>query len=134
MGTQIKAKYDGMCKLCGEEWSVGESIFYQKEPKAICRAKDCFEGQGGEFTPFKAGQKTLTGGYYGKTPIITKLPDVEVSTEVKKITEYWGQFFLVAHHKTKAVYPDEDVNGDRFGQIRSKMMDQLMSLIQMVKE
>ena len=62
MGTQIKAKYDGMCKLCGEEWSVGESIFYQKEPKAICRAKDCFEGQGGEFTPFKAGQKTLTGG------------------------------------------------------------------------
>ena len=134
MGTKIKGKYAGTCKICGSDWQVGEDIFYQKEPKAICADKECFEQQGGKFTPFKSGQTTLTGGTYGRAPIITKLPDVEISDDVKKITEYWDQFFVVAHHKTKAVYPQEAVNGDRFGQIRSKMMDQLMSLIQMIKE
>ncbi len=133
MGTKISAKYDGQCKICGDSWQVGEDIFYQKEPKAICGDKECFEEQGGKFTPFKS-QTKLGGGWAGKTPIITKLPEAEISDEVKKITEYWDQFFVVAHHKTKAVYPQEDVNGDRFGQIRSKMMDQLMALIQMVKE
>jgi hypothetical protein len=131
MGTKITAKYNGQCKICGDEWNVGESIFYQKEPKAICGDKECFEEQGGNFTPFKS-QSNFSGGF--RTPIITKLPEVEISDDVKKITEYWDQFFGVAHHKTKAVYPDEDVNGDRFGQIRSKMMDQLMALIQMIKE
>ena len=53
---------------------------------------------------------------------------------IKKITEYWDQFFLVAHHKTKAIYPQEDVNGDRFGQIRSKMMDQFMGLTNMLNK
>ena len=134
MGTKIKGKYAGTCKICGSDWQVGVDIFYQKEPKAICADKECFEQQGGKFTPFKSGQTTLTGGTYGRAPIITKLPDVEISDDVKKITEYWDQFFVVAHHKTKAVYPQEDVNGDRFGQIRSKMMDQLMALIRMVKE
>ena len=132
MGTKIQAKYNGQCKICGDEWNVGESIFYQKDPKAICGDKQYFEEQGGTFTPFKS-QTTFSGGF-NKVPIITKLPDVEISDEVKKITEYWDQFFLVAHHKTKAVYPQEDVNSDRFGQIRSKMMDQLMALIRMVKE
>ena len=131
MGTKISAKYNGQCKICGDSWQVGDNIFYQKDPKAICGDKECFEEQGGKFTPFKA-QGSF--GSYVKTPIITKLRDVEISDEVKKITEYWDQFFLVAHHKTKAVYPQEDVNGDRFGQIRSKMMDQLMALIRMVKE
>jgi|TARA_R110000824_G_scaffold8714_3_gene39427 hypothetical protein len=130
MGTKIKAKYEGMCKICGDEWNVGSDIFYQKDPKAICGSKECFEEQGGKFTPFKS--QTSFSGF--RTPIITKLPEVDISDDVKKITEYWDQFFVVAHHKTKAVYPSEDVNGDRFGQIRSKMMDQLMSLIQMIKE
>ena len=43
MGTKITAKYNGQCKICGDEWNVGESIFYQKEPKAICGDKECFE-------------------------------------------------------------------------------------------
>jgi hypothetical protein len=122
MGTKITGKYAGNCKICGSDWKVGEQIFYQKDPKAICVDKECFEEQGGKFTP------------YSKTPIITKLPDVEVSDDVKKITEYWDQFFLVAHHKTKAIYPQEDVNGDRFGQIRSKMMDQFMGLTNMLNK
>tara|TARA_R110000787_G_scaffold214765_2_gene323918 strand:+ start:97 stop:507 length:411 start_codon:yes stop_codon:yes gene_type:complete len=136
MGTKITGKYAGNCKICGSDWRVGEQIFYQKDPKAICVDKECFEEQGGKFTPY-SGQGTLTnstGGGWGKTPIITKLPDCEISDEVKKITEYWDQFFVVAHHKTKSVYPQEDVNGDRFGQIRSKMMDQFMGLTNLIKE
>ena len=123
MGTKITGKYAGNCKICGSDWKVGEQIFYQKDPKAICIDKECFEEQGGKFTPY-SGQGTLTNstGGWGKTPI------------VKKITEYWDQFFLVAHHKTKAIYPQEDVNGDRFGQIRSKMMDQFMGLTNMLNK
>ncbi len=121
MGTKITGKYAGNCKICGSDWRVGEQIFYQKEPKAICIDKECFEEQGGKFTPYKQ-QGTLTNaGGWGKTPIITKLPDCEISDEVKKITEYWDQFFVV-------------VNGDRFGQIRSKMMDQFMGLTNLIKE
>ena len=35
MGTKIKGKYAGNCKICGSDWRVGEEIFYQKDPKAI---------------------------------------------------------------------------------------------------
>ena len=89
MGTKIKGKYAGQCKICGSDWNVGDDIFYQKEPKAICADKECFEEQGGKFTPYKQ-QGTLTSGTggWGKSPIITKLPDVEITDEVKKITEY----------------------------------------------
>jgi hypothetical protein len=133
MGTRIKGKFAGQCKICGSDWRVGDDIYYQKEPKAICADKECFEEQGGKFTPYKQ-QGTFSSGGWGKTPIITKLPEVEVSDDVKKITEYWDQFFLVAHHKTKSIYPQEDVNGDRFGQIRSKMMDQFMGLTNMINK
>jgi len=40
MGTKITAKFEGTCKNCGADWSVGEEIFYQKTPKAICIAND----------------------------------------------------------------------------------------------
>ena len=76
MGTKITGKYAGNCKICGSDWKVGEQIFYQKDPKAICVDKECFEEQGGKFTPY-SGQGTLTNNTsWGKTPIITKLPDV----------------------------------------------------------
>ena len=125
----MQGKYAGSCKVCGSDWSVGDEIYYQKDPKAICSDKECFEQQGGRYTPFK-GQTTL----YGSKPIVTRLPDVTISDEVKQITEYWDQFFVVAHHKVKDVYPDEDVHGDRFGQIRSKMIDQMVALTALVKE
>ena len=96
MGTKIKGKYAGQCKICGSDWKVGEDIFYQKDPKAICSDKECFEEQGGKFTPYST-QGTLTSSTTGG----------------------WGQ---------------EDVNGDRFGQIRSKMMDQFMGLTNLIKE
>ena len=47
MGSKITAKYSGMCKICGSDWNVGQIIFYQKQPKAICSDSECFNEQGG---------------------------------------------------------------------------------------
>jgi hypothetical protein len=132
MGTKIKGKYAGDCKICGSDWRVGDDIFYQKEPKAICADKECFEEQGGKFTPYTK-QNTFSGGGYGRTPIITKLPECDVSDSIKQTSEIWDQFFVVAHHRVKDLYPQEDVTSDRFGQIRSKMMDQFMKIAQLNK-
>ena len=119
MGTKIKAKYDGLCKICGADWIVGDSIFYQKNPKAICSDEKCFNQQGGTISSFNSyGNKSDV--------IITKIPDVDVSDSVKQVAEVLQQFVVVAHHLTKSMYPELDVNTHVFGQIRSKMIDQLL--------
>jgi hypothetical protein len=127
MGTKIKAKYDGLCKICGADWIVGDSIFYQKNPKAICSDEKCFNQQGGTISSF--------GSYANKSDvIITKIPDVEVSDSVKQVAEVLQQFVVVAHHLTKSMYPELDVNTHVFGQIRSKMIDQLLYCTEIQKE
>jgi hypothetical protein len=120
MGTKIKAKYDGLCKICGTDWIVGDQICYQKNPKAICGDENCFKQQGGTISSF--------GSYGAKKDdvIITKIPDVDVSDSVKQVAEVLQQFVVVAHHLTKSMYPELDVNTHVFGQIRSKMIDQLL--------
>ena len=127
MGTKIKAKYDGLCKLCGSDWIVGDNIFYQKNPKAICADEKCFNQQGGTLSSF--------GSYGNKSDvIITKIPDVTVSDSVKQVAEVLQQFVVVAHHLTKSMYPELDVNTHVFGQIRSKMIDQLLYCTEIQKQ
>tara|TARA_R110000824_G_scaffold39276_6_gene118949 strand:+ start:3098 stop:3481 length:384 start_codon:yes stop_codon:yes gene_type:complete len=127
MGTKIKAKYDGLCKICGEDWIVGDSIFYQKNPKAICSDEKCFNQQGGTISSFNSyGNKSDV--------IITKIPDVDVSDSVKQVAEVLQQFVVVAHHLTKSMYPELDVNTHVFGQIRSKMIDQLLYCTEIQKQ
>lgn len=54
----MKSQYSGTCSVCQIAWNVGEEIFYQKDPKAICSNEDCFKTQGGKpFVP-KAGKFT----------------------------------------------------------------------------
>ena len=120
MGTKIKAKYDGLCKICGTDWIVGDQICYQKNPKAICGDENCFKQQGGTISSFGSYSANKTD------VIITKIPDVEVSDSVKQVAEVLQQFVVVAHHLTKSMYPELDVNTHVFGQIRSKMVDQLL--------
>jgi hypothetical protein len=127
MGTKIKAKYDGLCKICGADWIVGDSIFYQKNPKAICSVEKCFNQQGGTISSFNSyGNKSDV--------IITKIPDVDVSDSVKQVAEVLQQFVVVAHHLTKSMYPELDVNTHVFGQIRSKMIDQLLYCTEIQKQ
>jgi hypothetical protein len=117
MGSKISAKFVGGCKTCGNEWRVGEQLFYQKNPKAICSDEQCFKSQGGAVKEFVVHKDDV---------IVTKLPDVEVSDSVKQVAEILQQFIVVAHHLTKSMYPDLDINTHTFGQIRSKMIDQLL--------
>ena len=123
MGTVIKAKYEGRCKMCGSTWRVGDEISYQKNPKAICADKECFKEQGG--TMF---DQQSFGSSSKNDTIVTKLPDCEVSDDIKKLTDIGDQLFLTAHYWTKDRYPAEDVNSDRFGRIRSQNMLMLISL------
>ena len=117
MGSKIKAKYDGGCKLCGESWNVGDDLFYQKTPKAICADEECFKQQGGSVREYVVRKDDV---------IITKIPDVEVGDSVKQVAEILQQYIVVAHHLTKSLYPELDVNTHTFGQIRSKIIDQLL--------
>ena len=117
MGSKISAKFVGGCKICGNEWRVGEQLFYQKNPKAICSDEECFKSQGGVVKEFVVHKDDV---------IVTKLPDVEVSDSVKQVAEILQQFIVVAHHLTKSMYPDLDINTHTFGQIRSKIIDQLL--------
>ena len=130
MGTKIKAKFVGSCKLCGENWAVGEDIYYQKIPKAICSDKECFEqNQGGKISTYS--QATFKNNNH---VIITKIPEVNVSDSVKQIADMWMEFFVTAHHMTKAIYPEQDVNTHVFGQIRSRILDQLCNITALQKQ
>jgi len=117
MGSKIKAKFDGRCKICGEIWDIGDDLFYQKDPKAICSNEQCFTKQGGTVREFVVRKDDV---------IITKLPEIDVSDSVKQVAETLQQYIVVAHHLTKSMYPELDVNTHTFGQIRSKIVDQLL--------
>jgi len=124
MGTKITAKFDGSCKNCGSDWRVGQEIFYQKTPKAICSEKECFLHQGG--TVNDAFGKKAFGN--PANIIITQVPEVKISEDTIKIGNLWKQYFREAHELTKDVYPKEDVSSDRFGMIRQTVLNQLVHL------
>ena len=117
MGTKIKAKYDGNCKICGSIWNVGADLYYQKTPRATCSDEECFKKQGGTIRDFVVKKDDV---------IITKIPEVDVGDSVKQVAEVLQQYIVVAHHLTKSLYPELDINTHTFGQIRSKIIDQLL--------
>ena len=133
MGTKISAKYDGMCKLCGEEWRVSDEIYYQKQPKAICSDYDCFQKQNGTLDTIRPQTKNSFTSFRDQV-IVTKVPEATASDNVKKVADVWDEYMVTAHHRTKDLYPEQDVNTHVFGQIRSKIIDQLLFITQIMKE
>jgi hypothetical protein len=135
MGSKITAKYAGMCKICGSDWSVGNPIFYQKEPKAICTDEECYNEQGGNLTKsFQSSfAKPMSTGYQ-RPKIKFVLPDVEISDGVKTNAEMVLQCIVVAHHLAISMYPDIDTEDQTFGQIRSKLADQILKVCELTKE
>jgi len=133
MGSKITAKYAGMCKVCGSDWSVGNPIFYQKEPKAICVEESCFTEQGGSITKsFQSSfTRASTGGGYQREKIKFVVPDVEIPDGVKACAEQVQQVIVVAHHLAISMYPELDKESQTFGQIRSKLVDQILAICSM---
>ena len=130
MGSKITAKYAGMCKICGSDWAVGNPIFYQKEPKAICVDEGCYNAQGGNLT--KTFQSSFNqSSSYKKENLKFVLPDIEVSDGVKACAEMVQQVIVVAHHLTISMHPELDTESNTFGQIRSKLADQILTTCSM---
>ena len=136
MGTIISAKYKGDCKNCGSDWQVGSQICYQKEPKAICSDKERFTEQGGTIETSRSqgnARVDMANSWTKNKPITVKLPECNIDDKIKQTSELWDQFFVVAHHRAHDLYPEEPTTSDRFGQIRSKMMDQFMKIAEINK-
>ena len=115
----IKAKFAGTCKLCGEEWEKGFDLHYSREPRAICTSEKCFNEQKG-----KSGNVVSSF----KQEIVTVRPDVS-DEKIKKFDNAKGLLLTsiaVAHDIAVDLYPELDKNTNTFGQIRSKLADQLL--------
>ena len=44
----MQSKYPGTCSKCGKSWGTGDNIFYQNDPKLMCKDTQCFESNGGK--------------------------------------------------------------------------------------
>lgn len=135
MGSSMNAKYKGTCQFCGGSWQVGDTIYYQKTPKAICNEEKCFNEQGGKVSEWKPNKPIGSGfEHSGDDSIKMSLPDVPVSDGVKQCAEMVMQCLVTAHHMTKSLYPKLDEETHTFGQIRSKLTDQILSVCHLTKE
>jgi hypothetical protein len=130
MGIKMVAKYRGDCKVCGSEWKVGEQIYYQKDPKVICTDEPCYSEQGGSITKSFQSSFTKPSQSYQRPKIKFVVPDVEVPDGVKACAEMLQQTIVVAHHLAISMYPDLDTEDQTFGQIRSKLADQILAVCQ----
>ena len=125
MGIQITAKFNGDCKICGSTWKMGQQVWYQKFPKAICVDEGCYTQQGGSKD---AARRKAFNPTDPRSIIITNVPEVKISNDTSMIADLWRQYFRQAHELTKEIYPQEDVNADRFGMIRQTILNQLVNL------
>tara|TARA_R110002020_G_scaffold249930_3_gene463989 strand:- start:883 stop:1293 length:411 start_codon:yes stop_codon:yes gene_type:complete len=129
MGTKIKAKFEGMCKNCGEEWHVGNEICYQKDPKAICSDEECFKAQGGSLEFRSNWNKPSQQTSFYREKIKFNLPQVEVPEGITQSAETLVAVITKANQLAKMFYPELDSESQVFGQIRSKLVDQLLVVI-----
>lgn len=130
----MTAKYKGTCQYCDSDWTVGDKIYYQKTPKAICVGETCFNEQGGKISEWKPQGKTTSFNTQSDSNLKIELPDVPVSDGVKQCAEMVLQCLVTAHHMTKSLYPKLEEDTHTFGQIRSKITDQLLSVCHLTKE
>jgi len=124
----IDAKFKGTCRHCGTTWGVGEPIHYSKEPKVVCTSEECFKTQ-----MTNAGSSGRESSYQAKT-INTVRPDVEVPAFMTESMEKVVQAIAASHDIVKVLYPDLNENTHTFGQIRSKLVDQLFTSLSIKTE
>ena len=89
LGSKMNAKFDGKCYKCSKTWKKDDPIFYQREPKAVCSDRECFEKHGG-----KIFEKSFGGNSFGNKQVsnidISKinLPDMDkIQTRMTQIAD-----------------------------------------------
>ena len=68
---------------------------------------------------------------YKREDIKFVLPDVEIPDGIKSCAEVLQQTIVVAHHLAISMYPELNTESQTFGQIRSKLADQLLDICKM---
>jgi len=140
MGTQLIAKRAGTCPKCNKAWNVSESIFWDGKQKntsgfsVTCTDQKCFESQNGTITPKGPGfGSTIYPSRYSQREQLDVTAMLPVGYESNK--EIDASAAVVLRVITKAdkivsnMYPNLKHDTNTYGQIRSKMTDQILSVL-----
>jgi len=137
MGTKLEhAKRAGTCPECGNTWKIDETIFWDRAVKnsaggnVTCSSEVCFKTQGGTITPFTRG--TPSSGYkpYQKEykDLTFVLPSKVENKSLDEAVNVVKQAIARADFLANELYPNLNKTSDTYGQIRSKLADQLLNV------
>jgi hypothetical protein len=133
MGTKLKAKRAGTCPECQKPWNVGDEAYWDNSVKnsanfsVMCIDEDCFKEQGGKVTPKTGFQSGNTRSFSPRADVTLKVPDVVVSTSIKKAATALEGYIKQADELVEELYSLPAGDQTR-GQIRSKFVDQLIAI------
>lgn len=143
MGTKLEhAKKAGTCPKCGNTWNIGESIFWDRNVKntaggnVTCSDESCFNVQGGKITPFikSTPQSGFSGGFKKEFLDLTfLLPVKEEDTHLDSAARKVKQAIARADFLASELYPNLKKTSDTYGQIRSKLADQILGVFSHAK-
>ncbi len=138
MGTQLIAKRAGTCPKCSKAWNVNESIYWDGKQKnqagfsVTCTDQKCFESQNGVITPKSSGfASTYNPSRYQREQldVTAKLPvGYESNKEIDSAAAVVLRVITKADKIASDMYPNLAHNTNTFGQIRSKITDQILSV------
>ncbi len=139
MGTILEhAKRAGTCPECGNTWNIGEKIFWDRNVKnsaggnVTCSSDGCFKTQGGTITPFTKSTPSYSGGYKPYTKEVKDLtfvlPDKGTNKKLDDAAITVKQAIARADALANELYPNLNKTSDTYGQIRSKLADQLLGV------
>lgn len=136
MGTQLTAKRSGTCPECGNSWRPNDTIFWDGKVKnqhglsVVCTDPSCFKEQGGTLTASFRSKSTFKPVSKYDRPIRANIPtDVKVDEDTQKAYIKLQEVLVAANKLAHELYPDESDDSQQFGQIRSKLADQLIHLL-----
>ncbi len=138
MGTQLIAKRAGTCPKCSKAWNVSESIYWDGKQKneagfsVTCTDQKCFESQNGTITPKSSnfGTTSYPSRYQREQLDVTaKLPvGYESNKEIDSAAAVVLRVITKADKIANDMYPNLEHNTNTYGQIRSKITDQILSV------
>ena len=138
MGTKLEhAKRAGTCPECGNTWIIGDTIFWDNKAKnsaggnVTCSSEVCFKEHGGSITPFTPRTPSSTGykPYTRESNDLTFiLPVKEKNEGLDKAAVDIKQVIARADLVVGELYPNLKKTSDTYGQIRSRIADQIIAL------